>query len=113
MRLRAETAHEPTDRPNIRLTVEDTGVGIAADQLRYIFDPFWQAESTATRRFGGAGLGLSVAREFCRLLGGDLTASSEVGVGSTFTVSLPLVAADAPAAETAAGDESGEGDGAP
>ncbi|HLU24748.1 MAG TPA: GAF domain-containing sensor histidine kinase [Longimicrobiales bacterium] len=69
--------------------VRDTGIGIAPDQLERIFEPFWQVEQSASRRAGGTGLGLSVARRLARLLGGDVTVESEPGVGSVFVVRIP------------------------
>ena len=69
--------------------VSDTGSGIAPEHLDKIFDAFWQVESSATREAGGTGLGLSVSRRLARLLGGDLTVSSELGAGSTFCLRLP------------------------
>jgi signal transduction histidine kinase len=72
------------------IAVEDTGIGIPEEHLSRIFDPFWQVEHSSTRRFGGTGLGLGVARELARLLGGDVTVSSRMGSGSTFTLTLPM-----------------------
>jgi signal transduction histidine kinase len=72
------------------VAVEDTGIGIPDEHLSRIFDPFWQVEHSSTRRFGGTGLGLGVARELARLLGGDVTVRSRMGAGSTFTLSLPM-----------------------
>ncbi|MGH7552899.1 MAG: ATP-binding protein [Longimicrobiales bacterium] len=71
-------------------TIRDTGVGIVADKLDRIFDPFWQAERPNTRRVGGTGLGLSVCRRFARLLSGDISVFTTAGAGATFTVRLPL-----------------------
>ncbi|HEX6368926.1 MAG TPA: chemotaxis protein CheB [Longimicrobium sp.] len=69
--------------------VADTGMGIAAEHQAHIFDRFWQVDSAVTRSFGGMGIGLAAAREYSRLLGGDVKVESEVGRGSTFRVRLP------------------------
>ena len=67
----------------------DTGVGIDADKMESIFDPFWQVERPNTRRVGGTGLGLSVSRRYARLLGGEIEVASTPGEGSCFTLTLP------------------------
>ena len=70
------------------IDVQDSGIGIAADKLESVFEPFVQAESSTTRRFGGTGLGLTISRGFARAMGGDITAASRPGEGTTFTVRL-------------------------
>jgi signal transduction histidine kinase len=72
-----------------RFGVRDTGNGIAPDHLARVFDRFWRADG-ARRADGGSGLGLAIARALARRRGGDVTVTSELGRGSTFTVSLPL-----------------------
>jgi len=73
----------------VRFVVRDTGVGIAPEALPYIFDKFRQADGSTTRRFEGTGLGLAICQSLAKILGGKLTVTSEVGRGSTFTLSLP------------------------
>jgi signal transduction histidine kinase len=76
--------------PNwVIIEVEDTGIGIPHEHLDHIFDTFWQVERTTTRRTGGTGLGLSVARHLARMLGGDITVESTPGKGSVFQVRIP------------------------
>jgi PAS domain S-box-containing protein len=69
--------------------VADTGIGMTEEQLGQLFQPFFQADSSTTRKFGGTGLGLAISRRFCQLMGGDIEAQSEPGRGTTFTVRLP------------------------
>jgi signal transduction histidine kinase len=82
----------------IRVDVVDTGIGIAAADLEHIFDPFWQVDRANTRRFGGTGLGLGVARKLARLLEGRLEVDTVEGAGSTFSLVLPRRTPGMPAA---------------
>jgi signal transduction histidine kinase len=73
------------------LEVSDTGCGIPLEAQSYIFDPFQQVDGSATRTHAGSGLGLSIVRQLTALMGGEITLKSQVGEGSTFIVTLPLV----------------------
>ncbi|MGI4860213.1 MAG: response regulator [Janthinobacterium lividum] len=75
---------------HVRFAVQDTGIGIATQNLSAIFDAFRQADGTTSRKYGGSGLGLSISREFASLLGGDVEVTSELDHGSTFTLTLPI-----------------------
>ena len=76
--------------PRLRFEVWDTGSGIAAEAQRKLFEVYSQADATVSRRHGGSGLGLSIARHLAEMLGGTLTVESEPGRGSTFTLEIPL-----------------------
>ncbi len=78
----------------IIIDVIDTGIGIDRERIEGIFDPFVQADSSITRRFGGTGLGLSISRRLAHLLGGELRVESEVGRGSIFSLSIPTGSID-------------------
>jgi PAS domain S-box-containing protein len=80
--------------PLMTITVEDSGIGMAADRLEAIFAPFTQAEDDTAHRFGGTGLGLSISQELARLMDGHITVVSTEGEGTTFTLSLPLEIAE-------------------
>jgi signal transduction histidine kinase len=75
----------------IAFTVTDTGIGMTDEQVGRLFQAFEQAEAATSHRYGGTGLGLALSREFCRLMGGDITVESSPGAGSSFTIRLPAV----------------------
>ena len=79
------------DGDSIRLEVQDTGVGIKAEEMDAIWEDFRQLDQSRTRSFGGTGLGLSITRRLTQQLNGTVTVESEFGVGTTFTVRLPIV----------------------
>src|SRR5262245_37801164 len=116
MRRRAgERAHCAARR---RIAVVDTGIGLGAEQLARLFQPFVQADSSTTRQFGGTGLGLSIVRRLAQVMGGDVAVESAPSVGSTFTVTLTLHTAPAdsplktllgPAARPSVAAQPGEG----
>ncbi len=87
------------DGGTLRVDVNDTGIGIPHDSVERVFEEFQQADSSTTREYGGTGLGLSISRSLARLLGGDLTACSIQGEGSTFSLSIPIQFNETPAAE--------------
>lgn len=92
--LAVERIGGTTERPLLRLDVEDTGIGIAPDACRRIFDSFTQADDTTNRRYGGTGLGLALAKQLVGLMGGSVGVESTLGKGSRFRVELPMNAVD-------------------
>ena len=67
----------------------DTGIGMTAEQVQKLFQPFTQADASTTRKYGGTGLGLAIAQKYSQMLGGEITVNSEFGKGSIFTLTLP------------------------
>ena len=88
LRVRAEAGR-------LSFAVRDTGIGIAPEDAERVFEPFTQVDGGTTRRHGGTGLGLAICRDVARALGGDVVVESRFGEGSTFTLDLPLTAAEA------------------
>jgi signal transduction histidine kinase len=80
------------DKERALIRIADTGIGIAASDLPHVFDRFWRADKVRTRAEGGSGLGLAIARWIVERHGGEISVSSQLGEGSTFTVALPLTA---------------------
>ena len=87
--VKLRTSRVRNGRDWIELSVSDTGIGMTAEQQAKLFEEFSQADATTAQRFGGTGLGLAITRKLARMMGGDVTVTSEPGKGSVFTVRLP------------------------
>ena len=108
------SAHQQQEngRDWVTLSVADTGIGMTSEQMAKLFEEFSQADASTARRFGGTGLGLAITRKLARMMGGDVTVTSESGKGSVFTVrlpgGLPKNAAVAPTPEQQGGQQAAE-----
>ena len=89
-RVGLEIRLQTSRSPQLVFEVSDTGIGMSPEQMEHIFEAFNQADNTISRSFGGTGLGLSISRELTRLMGGSLKASSKLGEGSVFTLTIPF-----------------------
>ncbi len=94
IRIRVACERRERNQAWIRITVADTGIGVAPEKLPHLFQKFTQADPSTTRRYGGTGLGLAISKQLVELMGGTITATSRLGEGSEFSFSLPLGAQD-------------------
>ena len=90
--VRPETDYPPI--PSLVFEVADTGIGMSPDQMSRLFQAFTQADASTTRKYGGTGLGLVITQRFCQMMGGDITATSQEGKGSTFRMTIPQTVID-------------------
>jgi signal transduction histidine kinase len=88
--IAAHEGHE-NGRDWVTLAIADTGIGMTPEQMGKLFQEFSQASSATASKYGGTGLGLTISRRFCQMMGGDITVESEPGRGSTFTIRLPRI----------------------
>lgn len=89
-------ASDRRDQKRVEIAVRDTGIGVPSDLLPKIFEPFFQADGSTTRQYGGVGLGLAIVKELLALLGGEIRVESRPGEGATFIVTLPYAPPDKP-----------------
>ena len=90
IKLRAFITEEIDGAGLLNIAIEDSGIGISANRLTAIFDPFEQAESSTTQRFGGSGLGLTISRQLAAIMEGDISVESTIGQGTTFCLKIPI-----------------------
>jgi signal transduction histidine kinase len=89
LKVSRDAITENNTKAVIRFVVSDTGIGIKPEQITKLFQPFSQADSSTTRKYGGTGLGLAITKEFAKMMGGDIQVTSESGHGSVFTLCIP------------------------
>lgn len=90
-KITLEVVRDKTDtKEYIKFIVADTGIGITPEQMQHLFKEFTQADSSTTRKYGGTGLGLAITKKFCEMMSGDISADSEYGKGTRFTVRIPV-----------------------
>ncbi|MGD8464618.1 MAG: PAS domain S-box protein [Anaerolineae bacterium] len=106
-----ESASGGSGQDWVLFRVRDTGIGMTPEETDKLFQPFVQADSSTTRRFGGTGLGLAITKRFCELMGGTIASESVYGQGSTFTIRLPLIVSqeEKVLAQKATGNEQARG----
>jgi len=90
VRLAVSRVSDDADGEAIRVVVSDDGIGMTAEQMSRLFQPFTQADASTTRHFGGTGLGLTITKHFCAMLGGSIDVTSVPGQGSNFTIYIPI-----------------------
>lgn len=95
-RVNVHVIREGEEKPRLRVSVVDTGIGIETDKISQLFEPFSQADSSTTRKYGGTGLGLAICSRLVAIMGGELSVTSTPGKGSCFTFAIPLIEAERP-----------------